>query len=189
MSMDTSAGLSLHLGPICKPDEPSDWSSPSTFSPNFHWLGKTGLKVLGLLQSKGSCGLQMGPSWKEDRGLCPWAFWWRRLCSSLGRYDTFFQVEVYASLACVHEIKSQAISEKHVSICSDCQAALKALQAIRTSFLFHECQKALNEICVKGCGAVLGLWTCWVRSNEIAVGLARCSSGSSFVGSEPAFGD
>jgi hypothetical protein len=31
-------------------------------------------------------------------------------------------------------------------ICSDCQVALKALQAIRMSFLVYQCQKALNEI-------------------------------------------
>jgi hypothetical protein len=60
----------LHLGPFCKPEKPSDYrSSPSTFSPIFHWLEKTGLKVLGLLQSEGLFGLQMGPRWRGGLGL------------------------------------------------------------------------------------------------------------------------
>jgi hypothetical protein len=33
-----------------------------------------------------------------------------------------------------------------MSICSDSQAALKALQAIRMSPLVHQCQKVLNDI-------------------------------------------
>jgi len=33
-----------------------------------------------------------------------------------------------------------------VSICSDSHAALKALQAVRTSPLVHQCQKAFNDI-------------------------------------------
>jgi hypothetical protein len=40
------------------------------------------------------------------------------------------QAEIYAILACVHEIKSHGRPEKHMSICSDCQAALKALQDV-----------------------------------------------------------
>jgi ribonuclease HI len=71
----------------------------------------------------------------------------RRLSFSLGRYTTVFQAEIYAILACVHEIQSQNRPEKYVSICSDCQVALKALQAIRTmSPLVYQCQEALNDI-------------------------------------------
>jgi hypothetical protein len=49
-------------------------------------------------------------------------------------------------LACVHEIQTQNRSEKYVSICSDSQAALQAWQAVETSPLILQCQRALNDI-------------------------------------------
>jgi len=71
----------------------------------------------------------------------------KRLSFSLGRYATVFQAEIYAILACVYEIQFQSRPEKYVSICSDSKAALKALQAVRTtSPLVLQCQKALNDI-------------------------------------------
>jgi len=39
----------------------------------------------------------------------------RRLSFSLGRYATVFQAEIYAILACAHEIQSQNRPEKYVS--------------------------------------------------------------------------
>jgi ribonuclease HI len=69
----------------------------------------------------------------------------RRLSFSLGRYATVFQAEIYAILACVYKIQLQNRPEKYMSICSDSQAALKALQAV-TSPLVQQCQKALNDI-------------------------------------------
>jgi hypothetical protein len=48
-------------------------------------------------------------------------------------YATVFQTEVYAILACVHGTETQDQPEKYVSICSDSQAALKALQAVKTT--------------------------------------------------------
>ena len=57
----------------------------------------------------------------------------RRLRFSLGRDVTVFQVDIYAILACVYEIQFQNRPEKYVSICSDSQAALKTLQAVRTA--------------------------------------------------------
>jgi ribonuclease HI len=51
----------------------------------------------------------------------------RRLSFSLGKYSTVFQAEIYAILACVYEIQTLNRSERYVSICSDSQAALKAL--------------------------------------------------------------
>jgi hypothetical protein len=74
-----------------------------------------------------------------------------------------------------------------VSICSDCQAALKALQAIRMSFLVQRCQKALNDMSAL---CAVGLyWVCGhaaVRGNETADGVTRGSSALRFVGPEPA---
>jgi ligand-binding sensor protein len=71
----------------------------------------------------------------------------RRLSISLGKHATVFQAEVYAILACVNETETQDRPEKHVSICSESQAALKALQAAKTtSPLVWQCQQALNDI-------------------------------------------
>ena len=57
----------------------------------------------------------------------------RRLSMSLVKHATVFQTEVYAILACVQETETQDRPEKYVSICSDSQAALKALQPAKTS--------------------------------------------------------
>ena len=46
---------------------------------------------------------------------------------SLEKHAIVFQTEVYAILACVYETETQDRPEKYVSICSDSQAALKAL--------------------------------------------------------------
>jgi hypothetical protein len=63
----------------------------------------------------------------------------RRLSISLGKHTTVFQAEVYAILDCVHEDRTQDRPEKYVSICSDSQAALKALRAARTTPLVRQC--------------------------------------------------
>jgi hypothetical protein len=64
----------------------------------------------------------------------------RRLSIPLGKYATVFQAEVYVILACVFEIETQDRPEKYVSMCSDSQAALKALQAAKTtSPLVQQC--------------------------------------------------
>ena len=61
----------------------------------------------------------------------------RRLSFPLGRYTTIFQAEIYAILACAYKIRSQNRPEKHMSICSDSLAAVRALEAVRTSPLVH----------------------------------------------------
>ena len=89
----------------------------------------------------------------------------RRLSISLGKYVTVFQAEIYAILACAYEIQANARSEKYISICSDSQAALKALQAAKTtSPLVWQCQRVLNDISTCHSG---------IRGNKIADELAR----------------
>ena len=80
----------------------------------------------------------------------------RRLSFSLGRYATVFQAEIYAILACAHEIQLHGRPEKCVGICSDSQVALKALQAARISPLVQQCQKALNDIEI----SFIAFWGC-----------------------------
>jgi ribonuclease HI len=61
-----------------------------------------------------------------------------------------------------------------MTICSDSQADLEALQAIRTTPLVQQCQKALNDISTWH--AVRLYWVpghAGVRDNEIANELAR----------------
>jgi len=97
---------------------------------------------------------------------------------------------VYALLACALEIETQDRPEKYASVCSDRQAALKALQAARTTSPFvRQCQKALSDILTRH---TVGLH--WVRrhaaiqGNEIADKLARDGSVQRFDGPESFFG-
>ena len=93
-------------------------------------------------------------------------------------------------LACVHEIETQNRPEKYISICSDSQAALKALQAVKTSSsLVRQCQQVLNDISTQH--AVKLYWVpghAGVRGNKIADKLARSGSGQRFIGPEPFLG-
>jgi ribonuclease HI len=114
----------------------------------------------------------------------------RRLNFSLGRYASVFQAEVLTILACAHDIKDHGMPEKHVSICSDSLAALRALEAARmTSPLVRQCQEVLNDISFLH---TVGLY--WVaghvgvRGNEMADRLMRNGSASEFVGPELALG-
>jgi len=113
----------------------------------------------------------------------------RRLSFSLGRYAIVFQPEIYAILAHVYKIQFQNRLVKYVSMCSDSQVALKALQAVRTSPLVHQCQKALNDISTQH---AVGLY--WapghagVRGNETADEFTRGGSVLGFLGPESALG-
>jgi ribonuclease HI len=114
----------------------------------------------------------------------------RRLSISLRKYVTVFQAEIYAIFACVYEIQNTVRSEKYIRICSDSQAALEHLQAVKTtSPLVRQCQRTLDDISTYHS---VGLF--WVprqsgiRGNEIADELAREGSAHHFVGSEPAVG-
>ena len=67
--------------------------------------------------------------------------------------------------------------------------ALKALQAIRTSPLVQQCQKALNDISTRH--AVVLYWVpghSGVQGNEIADELTRDGSVLKFIGPQPALG-
>ena len=77
-----------------------------------------------------------------------------------------------------------------MSICSDSQAAMKDLQAARTtSPLVRQDQKTLIDISTRN---TVGLYCvpghAGLRGNEIADELTRDGSIQKFVGSEPSFG-
>ena len=97
---------------------------------------------------------------------------------------------VYAILACAHEIEVQDWPEKYVSICSETQAALKALQAAKpTCPLVRQCQQVLNDISARH--AVRLYWVpghTGVRGNETADRLARSGSCQRFIWPEPFWG-
>jgi len=63
----------------------------------------------------------------------------REICNSSASRDKCY-------VGCAYEIHVDVRPEKYVSTCSDNQAALKALQAARTSQLVQKCQKAFNDI-------------------------------------------
>ena len=98
----------------------------------------------------------------------------RRLCISLGKHATVFEAEVYAILACIHEVETQDRPEKYAIVCSDSQAAMKALQAAKTmSPLVRQCRKS-NDISTRN---TVGLYRvpghARIRGNEIANKLAE----------------
>jgi len=100
-----------------------------------------------------------------------------------------FQAEIYATLACAHEVQSQNRTERYVSICSHSLAALKALKAVKTSPLVYQCQRALNDSSIR---QVVGLF--WVPGhagtlgNEIADDLAMVASALRIHAPKPALG-
>jgi hypothetical protein len=81
-------------------------------------------------------------------------------------------------LACAHETETQDQPEKYVSICSDSQATLKALQTAKTtSPLVQQCQQALNDISTQH--AIRLYWVpghAGVKGNEITDKLTRSGS-------------
>jgi len=93
-----------------------------------------------------SCGqrARLVYRWVQDEGgdwgSKLWAICGKKAHFSLGMYATVFQAEMYANLACAHEIQFQGRPEKHMSICSDSQAAFKTLQTIGMSPLVQQCQ-------------------------------------------------
>ena len=81
--------------------------------------------------------------------------------------------------------------EKYVTICSDNQAALRSVQADKTtSPLVPQCHKALNNISARHTVGLYWVPGCaGVRGNEMADKLLREGSVQKFVGSEPSLGD
>jgi len=111
-----------------------------------------------------------------------------KLTLPLGKYSTVFQAEIYAILSCVLSLHSER--EASIAICSDSQAALKALQSAKTRCsLVAETKSALGKLSTFN--SVRLLWVPGhnnVLGNEIADEFAKQAAASEFIGPEPVLG-
>ena len=89
-------------------------------------------------------------------------------------------------LVCVQETDTQDLSQKYISICSDSQGSLKALQAAKTaSPLVYQCKRQLNDISARrAVRLILVPGHAGVKGDEIAGRFARGDSAQRFVGPE-----
>jgi len=103
-----------------------------------------------------------------------------KLTLPLGKYSTVFEAEIYANLACVSSLYNER--KASIAICSDSQAALKALQSAKTrSSLVAETKSALSKLSTFSSV----LWVPGhnnVPGNEIADKLAKQAAALEFVG-------
>lgn len=109
---------------------------------------------------------------------------------SLGSYATVFQTEIFAISACADLINETETPGTIISICSDSQAALKALRSTSTSSkLVYECKLKLQKL-----AQYYTLKLFWVPGhtgipgNEKADELAREGASVKFIGPEPVLG-
>ncbi|KAJ8912793.1 hypothetical protein NQ315_002550 [Exocentrus adspersus] len=109
---------------------------------------------------------------------------------SLGSYATVFQAEVFAILMTAHREDVRNCAEERIFICSDSQAALRAVSSPRTrSILVQECGDALESLA--GQREVELVWVpghMGIPGNERADQLARLGSGQPCQGPEPILG-
>lgn len=108
----------------------------------------------------------------------------------LGEYATVFQAEVYAILSCINSETVRNFEGREIRICSDSQAALKALAAPKVSSrLVAECRRAMDSLTADK--VVTLVWVpghSGIEGNEQADKLARTGSQTPFIGPEPVFG-
>ena len=106
----------------------------------------------------------------------------------LGKHCMVFQAEVYAILICANSLQSE--QDASIAICSDSQAALKALQSAKTtSSLVAKTKSALKRLSVSN--SVRLLWVPGhsnIPENEVADALATQAATSAFVDPEPVIG-
>ena len=108
----------------------------------------------------------------------------------MGKHSSIFLAETRAIIESCHIIKIKKITNEIIFICSDSQAALKAISSIEIkSALILECWEILNEVATDNRVDLL-----WVPShsniegNEKADELAKIGALSAYLGPEPATG-
>ncbi len=108
----------------------------------------------------------------------------------LGRHATVFQAETYAIMTCAQSCSTNKNQNQLIYICSDSQAALKALASQRVySKLVLECLSALKIL--GNDNTVTLVWVpghTGILGNEIADTLARKAANTLYEGIEPAVG-
>jgi len=111
-----------------------------------------------------------------------------KLTLPLGKYSTVFQVEIYAILACASSLYNE--HEVSIAVCSDSQAAMKALQSAKTrSSLVAETKSALGKLSTfNGVRLLLVPGHNNVPGNETADELAKQAAAIEFIGPEPVVG-
>ena len=107
----------------------------------------------------------------------------------IDKYSTIFQAEIYAISTCVNSLHTEY--DASIAICSDSQAALKALDtAITTSKLVAETMTELKQLSLFN--SVRLIWVPGrfnVPGNEIANKLANNKAAcEEFIGAEPRIG-
>lgn len=110
--------------------------------------------------------------------------------ASLGRYTSVFQTEVFALLICAEMNLRRGYKGRPITMFTDSQAAIKALETpITYSKLVKNCKDCLNRL-----ARVNQVTISWVpghegiEGNEIADQLAKKGAESCFIGPEPAVG-
>ena len=110
---------------------------------------------------------------------------------SLGKFCTIFQAEVFALIKCAELSLERNVSNSKIFICSDSQAAIKAIaNPMSESKLITECKNKLLELSDRS-NSISLTWVpghSSIDGNEIADKLAKNGADGLFTGPEPALG-